>query len=272
MAALLNNVKASSEESSGRSRGTWARNGGQATGILEWTTATPEALRPYLAVIAERIPVDKKRSEEACTLKIDGLFVQGRRTAIVYRCSQQPATLREVLLNIGKPSGDDRRILAGIIATQVRSLHVHFQLQHMAMRTESFVFFGHAKRPDLTKPYILDWSRRSSPDMYQHPQYRVDKPLWFYQIWSLLMVLSEIAEWRPLDGEFRDKGQLLRRQQARRRLVTSPDWKGAATAELFKYGFDFLDRDRSTLEKCNHWDVKRFYDGFCELLARPLKR
>ena len=114
---------------------------------------------------------------------------------------RQPMDLRDVLQKVGKPSGDDRRVLSRIIATQVRSLHVHLQLHHTALRTESFVFFGDAEKPDLTKPYVLDWARPSSPDMYQHPEYQADKPLWFYQVWSLMMVLSEMAARRSISRQ-----------------------------------------------------------------------
>ncbi|KAJ9131296.1 hypothetical protein NKR23_g11788 [Pleurostoma richardsiae] len=58
--------------------------------------------------------------------------------------------------------------------------------------------------------------------MYQHPEYQVDKSLWFYQVWSLMMVLSEIPEWRPLDGEGQDKAELLKKKWERKRLVMSP--------------------------------------------------
>lgn len=55
--------------------------------------------------------------EEVHTLKTHGIFNEGPRTALIYQCSQQPMDLREVLLNILKPSGDDRRVLSRIIAT-----------------------------------------------------------------------------------------------------------------------------------------------------------
>lgn len=61
-----------------------------------------------------------------------------------------------MLLKIKKPSSNDRRILASILATHIRSLHVHFHLEYMALRTESFVFFGDSNTPDLANPCILD--------------------------------------------------------------------------------------------------------------------
>lgn len=134
--------------------GTWVRKSRQATGLLEWTTVKPEAFVAYLKAVTERISTYENRPEEARTLKIDGLFRGGPRTALVYQCSQQPTNLCDVLLNVDKPSGDDRRALSRIITAQVRSLHVYFQLYHTALQTESFVFFGNTEKPDLTKPYI----------------------------------------------------------------------------------------------------------------------
>lgn len=103
--------------------------------------------------------------------------------------------------------------------------------------------------------------------MYQHLDYQADKPLWFYQVWSLIMVLSEVAEWQPLDRTSQDRTELSRRQIERKQLVTSPDWKGALTAEIFKFGFGFLEKDCHTLEQYSRWYVGRFYDKLCELLA-----
>ncbi len=40
------------------------------------------------------------------------------------------------------------------------------------------------------------------------------------------MVLTEIAEWRPLGEVVQDEGELLRRKRERRQLVTKPDWEG----------------------------------------------
>lgn len=246
--------------------GTWSRGEHTSPGLIEWTTTVPEALKPYLATVQERIPTDENRPEETRTLVIDHLFNDGRRNALIYRCVEQPTDLRDAITRIQKPSSEDRRALGRIIAAQVRSLYVHFQFHHPALRTESFVFFGDPNRPDFTKPYILDWGRQALPEMYQHPEYQAEKPLWSYRVWSLMMVLSEIAEWQPLDKSFQDDAELRSRKLERKRLVTSPGWKGAMTAEIFQYGFGFLEKDRNTLEEYSEWEVKRFYDELCKLL------
>ena len=247
--------------------GTWIRNERTFSGLLEWTATAPEDFLPYIERVKQRLPTDDDvdRPEETRTLKIDGYFMEGGRIALVYQCSRQPVDLHDILVNLNKPSGDDRRALSRIIVTQVRSLLVHFLFQHPALRTQSFVFFGDEK-PDLTKPYILDWACSSSPGMYQHPEY-AGSSHWFCEIWSLMMILSEIAEWRPLDGGFRDEKELLKMKVERKKLVTNPDWKGAPTAEIFQYGFGFIEKDWQSLEQVTRWDVKRFYDGLCALLA-----
>jgi hypothetical protein len=174
--------------------------------------------------------------------------------------------LRDILQKIEKPSGSDRRALASIVATQVRSLHVHFHLQHTALRAESFVFLGGPDRPNFTNPYILDWGRPSFPSIYQHPKYQATKPLWFYDAWSLMMVLSEIAEWQ-LVGACRDESELLSQKLERKQKVTDPGWKGDLTAKIFQYGFGVLAQDRRTLSQLRRRDIKRLFDKLCELLS-----
>ncbi|RYC55505.1 hypothetical protein CHU98_g10706 [Xylaria longipes] len=212
-------------------------------------------------------PHIRRRPEEVHTLKINGLFRQGPRTAIFYECAESPIDLREVLLKVPKPPDSVIRALARVIATQVRSLHVHFQVNHTALRTESFVFLG-GKPVDYTRPYLLDLARPALPDMYRHPEYRGDrKPAWFYQVWALMMVLSEIAEWRALYPSENDEGvELLRRKLNRKRLVTSAEWRSALSTQVFRHGFGILEADRETLETYSRWRIKRFYDKLCELL------
>ncbi|KAJ9133155.1 hypothetical protein NKR23_g10943 [Pleurostoma richardsiae] len=106
--------------------------------------------------------------------------------------------------------------------------------------------------------------------MHQHPEHQPDKPAWFDDVWSMLMVLTEIAEWQPLGNMFRDKVEMRSSQMKRKKLVVTQDWKGAFTAQVFQYGFGFLEKDRQTLEKYSHWKVKDFYDGFCELLSSKI--
>jgi hypothetical protein len=44
----------------------------------------------------------------------------------------------------------------------------HFRLRHVGLWTESFIFFGDGKKPDLTNSYLLDWGRPSFPSIYEH--------------------------------------------------------------------------------------------------------
>jgi hypothetical protein len=100
---------------------------------------------------------DSDQLEEIRTLKLEGLLTVQEQSlsALVYECPQKPLNLRGVP-TIAKPFGEDRGKLASIIATQIRSLNVHFRLRYAGLRTESFIFFGNAKKPDLTNPYLLD--------------------------------------------------------------------------------------------------------------------
>ncbi|KAF2455119.1 hypothetical protein BDY21DRAFT_351261 [Lineolata rhizophorae] len=228
----------------GRSMGRCTQNDGETVNILlEWRASVPATLSAYLTKVADNIPTDEdvNRPEEIRTMKIAGIFHDPQRTAIVYLCPRQPVNLRDVLRKIEKPSGSDRRALASIIATKVRSLHVHFHLQHMALRAESFVFLGENGRPDFANPYILDWGRPSFASIYQHPEYQKAEPHWFYDVWSLMMVLSEIAEWQPVEA-CGDESELLKKKLERTQKVTDPGWKGDLTARVFQHGFGFLGK------------------------------
>ncbi|TRX89926.1 hypothetical protein FHL15_009198 [Xylaria flabelliformis] len=271
MLDYIENITQAPEASNGRSRAKRILKDGRfIKGLLEWTPAPPEVFLHYLEAIEERIPTSGGRAEEVHTMKINGLFRQGSRTAIFYECEESPIDLREVLLKIPKPPDYVIRALARVIATQIRSLHVHFQIDHTSLRTESFVF-QRGKPVDYTRPYLLDMARSPVPEIYRHPEYRPDGELaWFYQVWALMMILSEIAEWKPLDltkpGE--ESGvELLRRKLSRRRQVTSAEWQSGLPTQVFRLGFGFLDADRETLETYNRWRVKKFYDELCELLA-----
>ncbi|KAI0452419.1 hypothetical protein F5B21DRAFT_526835 [Xylaria acuta] len=277
MLDYIENIRQQPEGPNGRSRGKRIQKGGKSTtGILEWTTESPEAFRKYLEAVEERIPTFGGRAEEVHTLKINGIFRRGPRTALFYECAESPIDLREVLLKVPRPPDSAIRALARVIATQVRSLHVHFQVDHTALRTESFVFLG-ARPVDYARPYLLDLARPALPDMYRHPEYRATTTttttagdtVWFYQVWALMMILSEIAEWRPLDraGPGDEELELLRRKLDRKRLVTSnAEWKSALSTQVFRHGFGILEADRETLETYSRWRIKRFYDKLCELI------
>ncbi|KAL9026609.1 MAG: hypothetical protein Q9196_004743, partial [Gyalolechia fulgens] len=252
--------------------GSCPRNDGQTVSVmLEWGASAPIDIGTHIAEVVENIPteVDVNRPEEIRTLKIQGTFKEALRTALVYECPQQLVNLHDVLLNIKKPSGVERRMLSSILATQIRSLHVHFRLVHTALRPESFVFAVHQNKPELIHPYVLDWGRALSQGIYQHPEYQATQPLWFYDVWSLMIVLSEIAEWRPADGTFQGEKELLRKKLERKQKATDPNWKGDLTAKIFQYGFGFLEKDRHTLEHLSRRDIKRFFDKLCKLLEAP---
>ena len=39
-----------------------------------------------------------------------------------------------------------------------------------------------------------------------------------------MIVLSEVAEWKPVDGSFRDPNELLRKKLQRKREVVDANW------------------------------------------------
>ncbi|WKT47290.1 hypothetical protein QSH57_012195 [Fusarium oxysporum f. sp. vasinfectum] len=233
MPDLVDNVDSNPEGP--RHIGTWSRGEHTSPGLIEWTTAVPEALKPYLATVQERIPTDENRPEETRTLVIDHLFNDGRRNALIYS-NTGPVPVRP--LSDPSPSFADRK----------------FRLLRGSQQTR------------LYQALYSRLGRQAPPEMYQHPEYQAEKPLWSYQVWSLMMVLSEITEWQPLDKAFQDDAELRSRKLERKRLATSPGWNGAMTAEIFQYGFGFLEKDRNTLEEYSEWEVKRFYDELCKLL------
>ncbi|KAI1080582.1 hypothetical protein F5B20DRAFT_104120 [Whalleya microplaca] len=271
MSGQIKIVKSRPVGSGGRELVYWRMdNGNIHTGLCEWTTMPKETLREYVRDIKERIPTGEIRTKEVHTLEIfDGFCDEATRTGLVYRCNRRPKDLREILLKSEKFKHTLRRSFSRDIATQIRSLHVHFQLPHNALRTESFVFFfdDRKHRTPCNEIWVLDWARPPSLDIYQHPEYQADKPAWFYQAWSLMMVLSEIATWEPLDGTVQDKTELLRMRTERKQLLTSSDWEDPQDTKVFQFGFGVLEKDRETLEKYSHWQVKRFYDRLCDLLA-----
>lgn len=236
------------------------------------------------------------RYEEAHVLAIHSVVSETAGYALVYKCptlqQQTPESLLGLMHTIPCPSSGDRRMLAHIIATQVRSLHVHFQINHPALRTDSFVFFAatgtagtlSSARPDFAKPYTLGWGTgtASAPrtpltveGMFQHPYFRAmpeserpETPPWYDQAWAMMMILTEIADWRPINrGPFRNEKCLTKAAQERVQVVTSAAWKNSATADIMRFGFSALERPHTVLHGLDNWQIKSFYDELCDKLA-----
>lgn len=272
------------EDSAGRCPATHKKLDGSTTPLLlEWVSSIPQGLAISLIQLRDELPTNQcrhRRPEEARTLRFVGLYQGGdNRAALAYELPYVPPTLRDVLTNVPKPTPSDRCTLAKLVATQVRSLHVHFRNKHMGLRTESFVFLrdpscgnGPTKQNgagvrelDLRNPYLLDWGRESCPSVYQHPDFDPEKKLWYYDVWSLMVVLSEIADWKALEVRTAgDERELRERKMEVVRRVTSVEWKGEATARVFRYGFEFLEM--KGLERMSWGGIKRFFDRLCELL------
>lgn len=282
----LNNVTYDPEapNAAGRCLATHKRQDGTTERLLlERLPSIPASLPIALIQLRDELPTHysrRRRPEEVRTLRIAGLQIPGPNqpaAALAYELPYVPPTLRDVLEGVPKPAPGDRCLLASLVATQVRSLHVHFRNKHMALRTESFVFLreGSAagkkgpgaglKGLDLRYPYVLDWGRESRPSMYQHPRFDPDRKKWYYDVWSLMVVLTEIADWKPLDPvDARNEKVMREKKMELKRRVTNPQWKGEATAAVFRYGFGILEEEE--LDKVTWSGIKRFFDGLCELL------
>ena len=135
---------------SGRATGTMMQLDGKPyIGLLEWSSDEPD--QAFLDLVKGRRS-SVRRQEETQIPRIKGTYKEEDRTGLVYEYNERPTDLGEVMLAIPKPSGEERRQLASIVASQVRSLHVHFQLSHPALRTESIAFFkAHGGWPDLRR-------------------------------------------------------------------------------------------------------------------------
>ena len=260
------------------------------TGLVEWTLGPGFPAMPRNVISAqERLPqppldysewdTGSLREEEAKTLPIyttteeyiDPLMNQPI-PGLVYRWiwNEPPSTLRDIFRLVPKPPGQERRRLCEYIATQVRSLHVHFALRHPGLRLDSFVFVGQTLN-DLNSGhfFILDWARTPVNDIYRHPEWTTKMPLlWVYNVWSLLMVLCDIAEWSPYSppsGRSKVASGMLKLKEDRREKVRSKRWKGEKTGRVFDWAFKVIDKsiEEAAIWEDDHFEIKRFYDKLC---------
>lgn len=261
-------------------------------GLVEWTLGPGfPAMSPNVISAQKRLPQPPPeyfrngsdgslRDEEAATLPILGAtdeyvdpLLKKPIPGLVYRWGWKapPGTLRDIFRMVPKPSGEVRRRLCESIATQVRSLHVHFALRHPGLRVDSFVFVG-GVLGDLNtgRFFILDWGRTPVNDIYRHPDWVVQKPLlWVYNVWSLLMVLCDIVEWGAYAPPVRRSTStaigMLRLKEARRDKARNKRWKGEKTAKVFDWAFKEIDVGVEEAAKWedDHFGIKRFYDRLC---------
>ncbi|EHA58232.1 hypothetical protein MCOR27_009831 [Pyricularia oryzae] len=266
--------------------------------LFEPTSASPAEVEPIIGKAQQRLPClgGLCRSEEAQTFRLAGISRLGSEIGLLYNCTQQPVTLRDYITTRPKPDRRDRLRLALAIATKVRSLEVHFDLRHPDLRADSFVFIRDVFRPaatnggdmsnsnngnnratingtdgrdvDLSRPFILDWSRRpTQQSIYQHPRFRPpgERPNreWTYQVFALLMILSEIAAWDSLATRFSSSttpAALQAAKEERFHLLKTGAW------QVFPWACTQLEQNMEKLEQYDRWHVKRFYDMLCDKL------
>ncbi|TPX06889.1 uncharacterized protein E0L32_002385 [Thyridium curvatum] len=250
-----------------RRMGRWSQSdGSEVTGLIEWTSKPDEKFRQLLDRVKRIIPTEGDWPGEVQTFKILLEAHIGAQSGILYDCPQGHTDLHQVLCQHPAPSMGDRVTLIKTIMEQIRSLNFHFELLHPALRTESFVFVGHGPQLDFSRPYVLDWTRQAQAEIYQRPGCHGDKVVLADQIWSLMMILSEIVEWKPMDRSFSTGGNLTHRKMARVSLTTSPKWHSQQCAAFFNYGFEFTDKEPDTPEGYSRWDARLFFDGLFAIL------
>jgi hypothetical protein len=187
-----------------------------------------------------------------------------------YHPGRRPCDLRMFIVQFPKPTQDERRALCRIVVTQVRSLHVHFELVHNALRLESLVFkYANEddKYPVFARPYIVDWLRTRCAT-YERPSFRPDVVNWRNDLWSILIIMSEIADWAVLERSPKTDAELLDMKLRRRELISSDDWKGKQSADIFRYGFEFLVRTKfdNNQDNPSRWEMRRFWDYLLDML------
>jgi hypothetical protein len=133
--------------------------------------------------------------------------------------STVPVSLLELVKKSPKPSLTERVALAKIIANCIRYLHSVNWL-HKGLRSQNIIFFPRSQtnKVDYTKPYLsgFDYARPewreemteappANPeyDIYKHPRihHAADREGYrkSFDIYSLGIILMEIAEWKTID-------------------------------------------------------------------------
>lgn len=251
------------------------------TGLWEPTTASQEDVQPVIDKVKKQLArpgARLSRPEEVQTLGIDGWVMLGAQMGLLYTFSDQyePVSLAHEMATTPRPSRKDRVDLAGKIANTVRSLHVHHQINHPALRCGSFVYLRHKVTGKYNGPYLLDWSQRpAGPNLYQHPGYddgtgkKKPAALWVDQAYALVMVLSEIVAWRPMNEPPPgvDAKAMCDARAQREMELKKGNWNA------FPWALERLvGRTSEYHEKASHANVKWFYDKLCdEISSQPLE-
>jgi hypothetical protein len=127
-------------------------------------------------------------------------------------------TLRELLGQTPKPSLSTRVALCAALARCIHGLHAVNWL-HKALRADNIVFFSSSFSPNLDTPFVCgfelsrpsimnQWTEKPgfepAKDIYRHPNAQSNQTDGSYRksydIYSLGVVMTEIALWKPIEG------------------------------------------------------------------------
>ncbi|KPM45166.1 hypothetical protein AK830_g1411 [Neonectria ditissima] len=260
----------------------WMSLGDQCPQLCEISTINPSTDDSRLANI-KRLPVydaieHASASREVRTLPVNTTYKKDTTISVAYRCPGAALDLHHTLMNHPKPSTKDRYRLARVITQQVQSLHMRHELVHGALQAGTFVFLDvNGTGAEYKKPYTMGWLSKPSP-AHRHPDYDAQGVRWYDDVWSLMMILSEICEWKPLEVKLgkgkRPVQDKLCRWQARRKLLTQTyewlsgdNWDNVPTHEVFSYGFGFIDKPREVLDSYGPDARGEFFETLCSLLT-----
>ncbi|CAI4212933.1 unnamed protein product [Parascedosporium putredinis] len=181
----------------------------------------------------------------------------------------QPYTPKTLNI-LGYVEETDQRIALVDLVHQVRLLRTEFHMSHAALRMGSFVFIPRdtpiVEFPiGVTAPYILDWGGYARPSIYQHPGFDGSKQAWYYDAWSVVVIISEVLKWELVQlPKSRNLNAFAALKNKIKTNLQKPN--ECIHAALFRYAFAFLDQRHDTLARMTVPEIETFYDTICRLI------
>lgn len=242
--------------------------------VFEWVPALVDNFHLTLTRIKEELPNTSNEGEvqpySPKMLNLLGYVEEtDQRIALVYELADIPKTLRSAFDQLPPPLFQRRR-LARDLVHQVRLLRTEFHMNHAALRMGSFVFIPRdtpvVEFPiGVTAPYILDWGGYARPSIYQHPAFDGSKQAWYYDAWSIVVIISEVLKWELVQlPKSRNPNAFAALKNKIKTKLQKPN--ECIHAALFRYAFAFLDQRHDTLARMTVPEIETFYDTICRLI------